>query len=303
MTRLSSDSPNHKIDTHQLQKQISRLMRGCRKILGLSQKTVAAELGLDQSGLSRVESGLQDLTAPQWFVFCQLVGISPDSLRLGYIEMPAQIRFKLSDRKGIRLPERFSHHAHSKIRSAVPIASYCEEVLGSPEFNRYMESVGVDSDLLIDLNGPININFIMDTARHLIETRKLRPSAISQLSKAVRSEAIHGSLSYEYNRVAGDRQKLLTALISNMDQYDSDFVYKVEDLKNEHMDISVKPTANLLNFNYRHDSVLGDFLCQYNKGFFSNFSSYGRNQPAKVSILQNQYKGAESCLYRVQTKS
>ena len=50
-----------------------------RKQRSTSQSTLAAELGIDQGAVSRVESGNRRLTAAQTFAWLEALGIEPDS--------------------------------------------------------------------------------------------------------------------------------------------------------------------------------------------------------------------------------
>lgn len=55
-------------------------VRRLRKESGLGQVEFAVELGLDQSALSRIESGKQVLTAPQWVLLCKRLDVIGDYL-------------------------------------------------------------------------------------------------------------------------------------------------------------------------------------------------------------------------------
>lgn len=54
---------------------IGREVRRHRKSAKVRQTALAPILGLDQSALSRVESGKQTLTAAQWVLFCHHMSI------------------------------------------------------------------------------------------------------------------------------------------------------------------------------------------------------------------------------------
>ena len=59
---------------------IGRLVKKIRKGLGMRQTKFGEALGLDQSALSRVENGIQSLTAAQWVVVGRLAGFKTDRL-------------------------------------------------------------------------------------------------------------------------------------------------------------------------------------------------------------------------------
>lgn len=59
---------------------IGAYVKNLRKNRELRQTAVAHAIGLNQATLSRVESGFQNLTAAQWVLFCEHLGILNDKL-------------------------------------------------------------------------------------------------------------------------------------------------------------------------------------------------------------------------------
>lgn len=57
----------------QIDEVIGGIVRKERDQARLSQMDLCATLGIDQSALSRIESGKQQLTASQWVLFCEVV--------------------------------------------------------------------------------------------------------------------------------------------------------------------------------------------------------------------------------------
>ena len=141
--------------------RIGQLLQATRKHLGLDQTAVAPQLGLDQSALSRVESGKQMLTATQWFTFCNLAGISPDALTFGLIELDRP-------ESAIRLPTRYAFEKRSKVRSLLPMWT-SRATLGERGFNSFLEDRKIDPEFFINLNAEINFNFTLDLAEALVK--------------------------------------------------------------------------------------------------------------------------------------
>ena len=294
---MSKSSENTQVVTQ----QTARILRGCRKILGLTQKNVALRLGVNSRALSRIEKGTQLLTAPQWFEFCEMVGISPNSLTTGYVEVSETKRKAAGQSSGIKLPRRYAHHANSRIRITLPFLSYCKKVWGEEKLNQYLEFRKVDPDLFVDLSGNINIGFGIDLVRELIQKSNLTKKNISDISLSVTTSGMHGSLHKCYNEAPANGSALIYSLINNIAQYETNFQYRVEDWNSRYMDISVTPNEHMEAFNYRNDTILGDFFCHYKRGFLVNFSTYQHQRAENVIIKENHYKGAPRCLYRVQT--
>ena len=59
---------------------VSRILHSHRKKKGLTQKEVADELGISQSNFSKMENGLLEPSAIQWMMFCQMMGISTETI-------------------------------------------------------------------------------------------------------------------------------------------------------------------------------------------------------------------------------
>ncbi len=87
--------------------QLPALLKAIRKRQNLGQIQVAKVLKLEQSSYSRVESGIQKLTAEQWFLFCELTQTPPDAAFLGYIDLLRPIGTQVNNT--FELPERYSH--------------------------------------------------------------------------------------------------------------------------------------------------------------------------------------------------
>lgn len=57
---------------------VARVLNTLRKKKGMTQKAIAAELGISQSNFSKMENGLLEPSAIQWMTFCQIMGVSTD---------------------------------------------------------------------------------------------------------------------------------------------------------------------------------------------------------------------------------
>jgi transcriptional regulator with XRE-family HTH domain len=274
--------------------RIGKLLQASRKHLGLNQTAVAPQLGLDQSALSRVESGKQMLTASQWFTFCNLAGISPDALTYGVIELDRP-------ESAIRLPARYSFEKRSKIRSLLPMLDFAQSTLGERGFNSFLEDKGIDSDYFLNLNAEINFNFTLDLAEALVKKTGMISKDAESVSRTAGEIGSHGSLHHYYDFIYSNQLNLINGFVENAPRYGNNFKYEVLENSKNQLDIAVTPLPHMKEFNYRDNSALGDFLAYYDKGFFKNLSTYGGQKPLNVVLLENHYKGAPRCLYRMKS--
>lgn len=282
-------------------KRISRIMRAARKQLGLTQEAVASKLGISQSALSKLEHGSLIPSAPQWFDFCEFTQIATDTLRSGFIERntPAVVEDGL--RKGsFKIPKRYAFHRGSKARSLLPFFAFMEETVGEKKFHDYFKQVKVDADFFIDLDNQINIEFMLDIARYLINEGHLKSDEVSKLTQSVRQPRVHGSLRSGYD-VAKDNANRLESLVTNARLYECNFRYRIEAKANSHIDLSITPEPHMEMTSFKNDPVLGDFLGQYKKSYFESFMQYGNDgNPARaVQVIESIEQGKARWLYRI----
>lgn len=281
---------------HILIQKIGSLLQGTRKHLGLNQTAVAPQLGLDQSALSRVESGKQMLTASQWFTFCNLAGISADALVFGTIEPNRP-------ESAIRLPSRYAFEKRTKVRALLPMLDFARSTLGERGFASFLEDRKVDPEFFINLNAEINFNFSVDLAEALIRKTGMGSKDAELITRTAANPSSHGTLHHYFDCIAANPVSLVAAFVDHSAKYTSNFNYQVLDSGKSHIDVAVIPQPHMKEFDYRDNAILGDFFCHYDKGFFQNLSSYGGGKGLKATIAENLYKdrGATRSVYRMKS--
>jgi len=106
-------------------------------------------------------------------------------------------------------------------------------------------------------------------------------------------------LHYYYDYIYSNQINLITGFVENAPKYENNFKIEVVDSEPSQLDVAVIPLPHMKEFDYRENAILGDFFAHYAKGFFQAFSSYGGQKPLKVTLVENHYKGADRCLYRM----
>ena len=279
--------------------KIARIVRATRKQLGLSQDDVAQRLGLIQSALSRIETGAQMLSAPQWAEFCRFTGISPDSIMTGYVDLKKPAILKTDDREGtFKIPRRYSKVRGSKVRAMIPFLKYFESLYGEEGLRKYLKEKKIDPDFFICLDNQISINFVIDMAEYFVSKGTLKQKDFAKLTKPASSPESHGTLHYLYES-KNDAADLLAVLVPNSRYYECNFDYVIEAEARRYIDLSVTPCQHLEATDYRDNETLGDFLCRYKKHYFEQFTSFHGTEAAHIEELQCHYKGHSKCVYRV----
>lgn len=278
-------------------------MRAARKRSELTQQSVAARLGISQGALSKIENGILIPSAPQWFEFCEMTSISPDSLTAGYIDngTSAVLMQKGSDLP-FKMPRAYLENRGSKVRAMLPFLAYFRSLMGEEKLEEYLKANKIDPDFFVQMDNQISLAFCLDISRFLISKGYFKPEDFPKLKEAVVNPTAHGRLHRSYE-ATGNAANLISVLLRNSKQYECNFSYSLEEQGQQHLVLSVAPEAHLAEFDYKNDPVLGDFLCRYKKYYFESFASYGDKGSASVREVQCHYKGADRCVYHLDLAS
>jgi len=57
---------------------LGKIVKKIRKWRGLSQEELSKQLGMTQEKLSRLETGMTDMSAKDWLIFCSVCEINPE---------------------------------------------------------------------------------------------------------------------------------------------------------------------------------------------------------------------------------
>jgi transcriptional regulator with XRE-family HTH domain len=280
-------------------KKIARIMRAARKQAGMNQMDLARKIAISQSALSKFENAHLIPSAPQWFVFCEVMGISADSLTLGYLDHIHPVTLNAAP-SGFKLPKRYSEQRGSSVRATLPFVAHFVSHHGEAAFNSLLSAQKIDPDFFVDLNNQLNINFCLDLARESIKAGYLKPGNVTDLTQWVAKPDMHGRLAQAYDAPANGIP-LIASLISNAPVYDCNFKYEVQEQSNERIEISITPQEHLRHFQYRDDPALGDFLCQYKKQSLLAFGFRGGRPQLKLKEAECHYHGAQKCVYTLQS--
>lgn len=283
---------------------IAMVMRATRRQKGMNQVAVAKNLGISQSALSKLESGLLVPSAPQWFMFCDLMQISPDSLVSGYVDRCSQAQIKMDRQEGaFRIPNRLAEGRGSKVRAMRPFTEYFKTVAGADQLDDFLASINLEAEFFVQMDNQLNLNFCLDISRALIKKGFLKIGDLSKLSSQSSLPATHGCLNKSYENQSSPFNRVKN-LIEHAHHYECNFEYGVLDEKRgekeDRLTISVTPANHLSAFQYKSDPDLGDFFCRYKKEYFSNFVKYG-GQGARAAITEHEclYQGADRCVYEM----
>jgi transcriptional regulator with XRE-family HTH domain len=278
-------------NTHFSQYRVSEIMRTARKRANLSQATVAAKLAITQGALSKMEHGQITPSAPQWFEFCRLAGISPDSLLLGYLESnrPIQLEEGLLE-TGYRMEDRFLKQRGLKVRALLPWANALKEKLGPDAFFQACKARGIDGDIFLDHDFQVNILVHLE----LIQMAKENGLEIGHLpalfpTSADRALATTGNSIQDF--INFERTNTL------------DFAFKVGTSSPSSSEITIEPAEHLKKLRNWKPEKVGNGICQQFKQTLRE--AFLQNGEEVVAIHDEEclFEGnGKCCSYRIEKR-
>jgi len=292
-----SNSSNSPIE----QKNLARVMRAARKQMGMNQIELSKRLGISQAKLSKVENALNVPTAVEWINFCLMAGISPDSIKTGFIESltPAKLRSTPVE-NGFDVPAHYASMRGSKVRAMLPLMRYFEASYGPAKLKAFLKEKRLDPDFFVNLDNQLNINFSLDLMRVLVSDGKLKAKGFAPMVQAATESALHGGLARFYEK-QNDSISLLDTLLAQARKYECNTSYSIESQTATQFDLSIAPEEHLQYFKYKDDPVLENAVCEYKKAYFGRFTGFQGVPRQAVEIHEREchFRGAKRCLYQI----
>lgn len=98
---------------------IAWMMRRSRMKAGKSRKEIAVALSISLNRVVRIERGMAEVGAIEWFLFCQEIGICSDSIQMGYISWKGTMEFHHEEMRAAKkeIPHFFEQRSLPPIKS------------------------------------------------------------------------------------------------------------------------------------------------------------------------------------------
>jgi transcriptional regulator with XRE-family HTH domain len=284
---------NIKIESAGVQKNLGETLKRLRKLAKVSQTELGGVLAIHQTAVCRVEQGTQSLLPEQLYRVSQFFGIELDALISGRINF-----WRVAERFEVLppYPERYRLKPCSKLRDLLPLIFFSNEVRGPAFTRKLLAQMEMDSMLFADPDQSIGVNLKLDLARELLQQGVLNQANFIQLINHTRDMTAHGALHAIYETQNAPLQ-LIQARIANAHYYESNFAYRIEAIKSDSLELSIKPEEHMQSVDYK-GGVLSDFLCRYKRGYLENFPKYIGGSPLEVVERECHFKhNSASCVY------
>ncbi len=262
------------------------VIHAARKYKGLTQIEIAEALNISQSALSKMESGLLTPSAPQWFFFCSLVDINPESLVQSYIDRGIEAHVSQDYiTNGFKIPKKYSQNKGSKIKSILPLLLYFHSVYGTNGIRNFLKSIKIHPDFFYDLDNQLNLNFSYDLVRHLFEKGKIKKENVGNIAFFVSNPIVHENLVKVYKKELSSIN-LLSIFVKNYKQYQCNFKHEILDRNDNQIDISISSNEFANAFKYTTDKNISHMLSLYQKKYLEIFvNTFGQNA-VEVELLE-----------------
>lgn len=173
------------------------ILRAIRKQRRITQTELGDLLQTTQGAVSKIESGILEMSAFQWIRVCNHFEIDMNSLVTGKIESlgedkTAQLRNFISRIGSFKIPDKYTMYAASTARSVYPLLRFMEVKLGANTKNEFIKSLKIDPDYFVIMNNPINLVLIQDIVAALTQKGVLSSSNIHEILTTVPTQEVHG---------------------------------------------------------------------------------------------------------------
>lgn len=300
MNRRVLDSSLPTMNDRELKMNVGHILKAGRHSCSLSQMELSTALDMNQSVLSRLESGDLTLGAAEWMAFCEITGISPHSLTLGYIDRNRNATLQPRWNSAFQVPARYSDDRGTNVRAIVPFLSFLRTKLGYLHFSQFLSDLGVDPAFFVDYDNRINMNFCLDLLGSMAEHGYLTDSCLEEIAHLNRNPNIHGLVHHAYDKAANPLEVIKT-FVQRHRKYSCDYSIKMFWESKEEVTVSMTPNPYLSKYEGVRGDAIPSKICSYITLFLNELAHYRHNRPIDVLETSCRHKEKECvrCLYRI----
>lgn len=287
-----------KISDREIQRTLGETLRRLRKCARISQDQLAQVLNLHQTAVCRIEAGSQNLEPWHLQQLAEIFGVPVSSLLAGQVNY-WQVATKYGQKPPF--PEKYRDQAHTKVREMLPLLTYVRAARGGDYLFKVIDELEVDLVFLSSPDQPVSTILYLDILRSLIKEGLLANRAVlKKIVAEARSEGVQGFLHPIY-ATQENVLNLMKSLVLNAHHYESNFTYKMESESKDCLEVSATPAAFLNKLGFK-DELIGDYICEYRKEFYTQFPKYIGAKLLDVKETQCSFRGADSCVYELRFK-
>ncbi len=279
------------------QNHFSKIYRCTRKISNMSQKNFSDMLSIPTAQLKEIESDLTTPSASMIFQFCDATGISVESFKKGYIDRPFAKNHNDSTGNGFDIPEKYLQHNYSSIRYLNPFIKYME-LFGTQELSEYHKSKEIDPDYFVSWDNRLNLNYTVEMLQEMLETNPESDGITEFIAGQSCSPETHGHLADTYMSCQSPTD-IIDSYINNIDSYDRNFSYQIENKTNSTIDFSIEEKPHIQDILREKRDFFLDFSHEFNKKYLQNMPKLTTAKETIISSSQETKGDIIRWIYRV----
>ncbi len=200
----------------------------------MTQLQVAKNLGVDQTTVSRMESGIQSVSAAFWFSFTDLMKVSAESAKHGFVDALTDSKPRSTPyENGFFIPTKYRSARCIKVRKLLPILSFIE-TFSHDKKNKIYSKLQLHKAFYFNLDNQINMVFYNDLVSHLPDYQSISGN-IKDLSF---KKNFHGDLKPCYSKIK-DIKQILRLHFSNKPKYHHLFQYQIIKAQDDKIEFSI----------------------------------------------------------------
>lgn len=243
------------------------IIKCARMSSGYGQADFAKLLGITQSTISKLESGILVPDAITWAILCQQTNIPLDSNYLGFIDLKenSKNKFRLSSQNPFvskLIDKKYRENCNYNNRFIMPILNHLHIQLGTKDYQKALKSLKVDPCYFYRLDLQVNDNFI-----DKIQAKFFPKTSPEQLFDNFWSRKVHGSYFCDYVGMKHNSVKKVQYFVKHAKAYNCEFDYEIKDQTKKDIQLEVSPST----------SKPSAFMNQYNISFLKHMTE-NKNQ-------------------------
>ncbi|MBD65839.1 MAG: hypothetical protein CME62_11575 [Halobacteriovoraceae bacterium] len=141
-----------------VRQKTAKLIRAGRKLRKFKQAEMASQLGITQSMISKLESGILAPDAGLWYEFCQMMDINADLTYNSGLIFTATPKEKL-DSQIFKLG-KVKSETMIKVKECIPFIRSIEELNFQHDFQAYLKENKIDADVFVVPNYEVPLNLL-----------------------------------------------------------------------------------------------------------------------------------------------
>ncbi len=262
-------------------KTIGDRLKKMRKASGMSQTELAKILDCDQASISRLESGIQGISATQLVTIAHTYKVDLNSIATGQINYWGISRdFKRKP----KVKKRYQSYLETYGREVIPIIRFLNNYKGSEYTQKLLSSLGIEDLAFIPPDEKVSLRCYLDLIGALISEGVDLQSHITKWIEHYNQKEVLGSLTDSFNNTKSPLQ-VTGLLVHNNCLLDSIFDQTILERKDNSFLISMKKKPYLQGVDLERTKI-GPVLLNQKVKMHEEFPKLFSGQPLKGTFTK-----------------